>query len=82
MSKPAFAMSMYASKADLFEAKANYFENELKKLRDEVLEARDLASAAGSDSDVYMPQEARSDACAKELALDEVLESLNKVLGE
>ena len=78
MSKPAFAMSMFASKADLYEAKANYFENELKKLREDVLDDRNMAANPGP----YLQESDYDYASGKEFALDEVVDSLNRILGE
>lgn len=78
MSKPEFAMSMFASKADLFEAKADYYEQELKKLRDELLRDRDDAANPAP----YMQPSDYDVESGKEFAYDEVVYKLNKVLGE
>jgi len=78
MSKPAFAMSMFASKADLFEAKAEYFEQQLKKLRDEFAELH----AVAAQQVPYLDESESGYADGKEFAYEEVVDALNKVLGE
>jgi len=79
MSKPEFAMSMFASRADLYEAKANYFEQELVKLRDDM--SRKLASAAGADV-LFMADSDKDIEFGKAHAYEEAVDGLNNVLGE
>lgn len=72
-----FSRSMYATDADLYKAKAEYYEKELKKLKEYVTSERDFAANPGG----YLEEVDYDRALGKELALDEVLDMLNKVLG-
>ena len=78
MTTPDFTMSMFASEADLYKAKAEYFELELRALREHVTSERDFAANPGP----YLDDVDYDRALGKELALDEVLDKLDKALGD
>jgi len=80
-----FAMSMYASEKDLLAAKAEHFEKAYKDLREKVEKLRGEVKQdheMASNPPAYMQASDYDSYAGKELALDDVLYQLNKVLKD
>jgi len=82
--KKQFVMSMYASGEALYKAKAEHYEKaftelreKVEKLRGEVKQEHEMAS----NPPAYMQASDYDSYAGKELALDDVLFQLNKVLN-